>query len=61
MLLKKYLWQPGCLASTKKKSIRLLLYYSLHPSAYMLTLWQRIERVAQLARYVGGAVAKIFK
>ena len=45
----------------EKKSIRLLLYYSLHPSAYMLTLWQRIERVAQLARYVGGAVAKIFK
>lgn len=57
MLLKKYLWQPGCLASTKKKSIRLLLYYSLHPSAYMLTLWAayRESSAASALRGRGGS------
>lgn len=31
------------------------------PLHICLHFGQRIERVAQLARYVGGAVAKIFK
>ena len=61
MLLKKYLWQPGCLASTKKKVSDYYYIIVSTPLHICLHFGQRIERVAQLARYVGGAVAKIFK